>query len=312
MKFVMTRYLFAVLVALMGFTLSGVRSDAADSDASGTGGASLPKQAMEKILKVEGAEEKGLLSFEISRNDFDEVQGPVGVKFTPAFGLGGDCYFQPLEGGRALLNGDLPLKESEVNPFISELLRNHIVVQAFHQHAPTHPQVWFVHYRAEGDPVELAKHLEAALKVTSIKFPQSSPKNPQTSLDKQRLKEILKADSVTVGEDGVVTAWIYRTDKVSLDGTVVSPQTNISTNIQFKPMGASGQAAVMPDFSMTAKEVTPVLTLMLNELGWNQGCLYNQEIDETPQLFFDHMLKTGDAYKLAAEIRRGLDLTGSK
>jgi hypothetical protein len=45
--------------------------------------------------------------------------------------------------------------------------------------------------------------------------------------------------------------------------------------------------------------------------GWFQGCLYNQETDEHPQLYFDHMLKVGNAYALAAEIRRGLDLTAS-
>jgi hypothetical protein len=41
-------------------------------------------------------------------------------------------------------------------------------------------------------------------------------------------------------------------------------------------------------------------------------CLYNQETDEHPQLYFDHMLKSGDAYELAREIRRGLDLTDSE
>jgi hypothetical protein len=50
---------------------------------------------------------------------------------------------------------------------------------------------------------------------------------------------------------------------------------------------------------------------MLNQLGWYQGCLYNQETNEAPQLYFDHMVKTGDAYQLAAEIRQGLDLTDS-
>jgi hypothetical protein len=43
--------------------------------------------------------------------------------------------------------------------------------------------------------------------------------------------------------------------------------------------------------------------------GWFQGCLYNQETNEHPQLYFDHMLKVGNAYQLAHEIRRGLDLT---
>ena len=51
---------------------------------------------------------------------------------------------------------------------------------------------------------------------------------------------------------------------------------------------------------------------MLVDLGWFQGCLYNQETAEHPQLFFDHMLKVGDAYTLAREIRQGLDLTQSE
>jgi hypothetical protein len=92
---------------------------------------------------------------------------------------------------------------------------------------------------------------------------------------------------------------------------LVNPQANVSTNIQFKPRGGS-QADVVPDFSMTSLESDAVVSLMLNELGWYQGCFHNQETAEHPQLYFDHMLKTGDAYQLAAEIRRGLDLTRSE
>jgi hypothetical protein len=44
---------------------------------------------------------------------------------------------------------------------------------------------------------------------------------------------------------------------------------------------------------------------------WFVGCLYNQETNEHPQLYFSHMLKTGDAYALAHEVRRGLNLTAS-
>jgi hypothetical protein len=40
--------------------------------------------------------------------------------------------------------------------------------------------------------------------------------------------------------------------------------------------------------------------------------LYNQETDEHPQLYFDHLLKVGNAYDLARELRRGLDLTKAK
>jgi hypothetical protein len=49
----------------------------------------------------------------------------------------------------------------------------------------------------------------------------------------------------------------------------------------------------------------------MRDQGWHVGCLYNQETGERPQLYFSHMLKTGDPYALAAEIRRGIDLTNA-
>jgi beta-lactamase class D len=59
---------------------------------------------------------------------------------------------------------------------------------------------------------------------------------------------------------------------------------------------------------MESVEVQPVVATMRKQ-GWFVGCLYNQETNETPQLYFAHILKRGDAYTLAAEIRRGLDQT---
>jgi hypothetical protein len=105
---------------------------------------------------------------------------------------------------------------------------------------------------------------------------------------------------------------IDRTDRIVIDGIRVSPEANISTEVQFKPLSSSGStAAVGPDFSMESSEVMPVVRLMRQQ-GWFQGCLYNQETNEYPQLYFDHMLKVGDPYALAREIRRGLDLTDAE
>jgi hypothetical protein len=69
-------------------------------------------------------------------------------------------------------------------------------------------------------------------------------------------------------------------------------------------------AAAAPDFSMTSHEVQPVVALMRRR-GWHVGCLYNQETNERPQLYFSHMIKNGDHYKLAREIRTGLDRTNA-
>jgi Domain of Unknown Function (DUF1259) len=137
------------------------------------------------------------------------------------------------------------------------------------------------------------------------------PSHPTTPLDPDRLASILHGDA-QVGDEGVVTVSVSRSDEIVIDGIRVSPEANISTEIQFKPLSSTGSsAAVGPDFSQTSSEVEPVVSLMRRQ-GWFVGCLYDQETNEEPQLYFAHMLKTGDAYTLAAEVRRGLDPTDSE
>ena len=296
-------------VALAGFALAGTEIGFARSSAPDS--TSLPVEQIERIIQAEGMVSGAVLSIDISRDDIGNVQGPRGVIFTPDFEVHGTLDFQPLKAGGAFLNGDLALREEEVNPFIAALLTNGIVFQAFHQHTPSTPQVWFVHFRGTGDPLVLARSIKAAINVTATPFPQTSPEHPTTPLNPDELASILHGDA-SVGDGGVVTVTVLRKRGVSIDGVYVSPETNISTNIEFKPVGNGSRANVVPDFSMTADETVPVITLMLTKFGWYQGCLYNQETDEKPQLYFDHMVKSGDAYQLAREIRRGLDLTDAE
>ncbi len=269
----------------------------------------LPVTEIEAILQAQGTVSQGVLSIDIDRDDIGDVTGPRGVRFTPAFEINGTLTFQPLGDNDAFFNGDLALKPQECNPFIDAIIANGLIFQAFHQHyIETSPNVWFIHWRGEGPPVRLARAIKRVLDVTSTPFPQRPPSHPRTPLDPDRLASILHG-SAQVGDEGVVTVTIDRTDRIVIDGIHVSPQANISTEVQFKPLSSSrSSAAVGPDFSMTSSEVMPVVSVM-RRLGWFQGCLYNQETNEYPQLFFDHMLKTGDAYTLAHEIRRGLDLT---
>jgi hypothetical protein len=204
----------------------------------------------------------------------------------------------------------MALLSEETNPFIAALLEQKLVFQAYHQHLiDMSPEIWFVHYRGVGDPLALAKAVRAAIDVTKTPLPQTSPAHPTTPLDPDKLAKILHGDA-QVGEEGVVTVSVNREHGVKLGGVYATPDTGISTSVEFKPLGSAANAAVVPDFSMTADEVVPVVQHMQG-LGWFQGCLYNQETDEHPQLYFDHMLKTGDAYTLAQEIRTGLDLTDS-
>jgi hypothetical protein len=274
--------------------------------ASGT----LPYKKIQEIVQIPGTVSSGVLDITVSRDDIGDVKGPEGVVFTPNFEIHGDLYFQPLGRGKALLNGDLALKPDELQRFIDALIRNGLVWQAFHQHLPDlDPMVWFMHFRGVGDPLALARAIHNAIKVTATPLPQSEPAHPHTPLDPSRLASILHGDA-TVGGGGVVSVTVPRTDHVTLGGVPVSPETGISTTIEFKPLGGS-RANVVPDFSLTAEEVMTVVETT-RPRGWFVGCLYNQETAEHPQLYFSHQLKTGDAYRLAHEIRLALNHTNSR
>lgn len=272
----------------------------------------LPVEGIQRILQAEGSVSKGVLGIDIDRDDIGDARGPLGVTFTPAFEINGTLTFQPLGDDYAFFNGDLALKPEECNPFIDAIIGNGLIFQAFHQHyIETSPNVWFIHWRGEGEPLGLARAVKKVLNVTSTPFPQQPPAHPTTPLDTARLAAILHG-SAEVGDEGVVTVTVERSDRIVIDHVRVSPEANIFTEVQFKPLSSTGShAAVGPDFAMEASEVVPVVRVMRRQ-GWFQGCLYNQETNEHPQLYFDHMLKVGDAYTLAREIRRGLDLTGSQ
>jgi hypothetical protein len=270
----------------------------------------LPSAKIEKILELEGSVSDGVLSIDVSRDDLGKVRGPLGVEFDGSFEIDGTLTFQPLGSNLAFFNGDLPLKPKETQPFIDAIIANDLVFQAFHQHyIEMSPNVWFIHWRGLGAPLALAAAVRNVLRVTETKLPQKMPSKPRSPLDAKRLAAILHGDA-QIGNQGVVTVNVLRSDRIVIDGVQVSPEANISTNVEFKPLGGAGAWAA-PDFAMTGAEVMRVVPLM-RRLGWFSGCLYNQETSEAPQLYFDHMLKRGDAYSLAAEIRRGLDLTRSK
>jgi hypothetical protein len=273
------------------------------------GGGHLPVDHIQSIVGVEGTVSNGVLDMSIDREDIGDVHGPLGVTFTPSFEIHGDYYFQPDGRHGAFFNGDIALKPEETQDVIDAILSHGLIFQAFHQHfIEMTPQIWFIHLRGHGDPIHLAHATRAVLDATATPLPQTMPSNPTTPLDPERLASILHGDA-QVGSEGVVSVSVNRTDRIVIDRTRVRPETGISTSIEFKPLGGS-QAAVAPDFSMTSWEVQRVVRRMRRQ-GWFQGCLYNQETNEHPQLYFDHMLKVGDAYALAHEIRHGLDLTNS-
>jgi hypothetical protein len=259
---------------------------------------------IESIIRAKGTVSNGVLNIEIDRDDIPNVR-KNGVPIKPAFEINGNLCFQALSDGSVMLNGDLAFKDTELNPAIDQMLAHGLVFQAMHQHLfDLQPMVWFMHMRGRGSARALAEGCHAVLSATSTPLPQAPPKHPSTPLDVKRLSAIIGAPG-TVGASGVVSFEIPRRNPIHLGGVRISPFLNVYTPIAFQPLGGA-QAVVVPDFGQEAQEVGPCARTMRSQ-GWQIDCLYNQETDEQPQLYFSHDFKVGNAYQLAREVRRGLE-----
>ena len=93
-----------------------------------------------------------------------------GVPVPPTMGTSTAINFQPLGGGRAAITGDFVMVGREVNPVIRALQGHGIRVTAIHSHMlQEEPRLFFMHYWAKGDAVDLAKGLRSALDRMSLK-----------------------------------------------------------------------------------------------------------------------------------------------
>ena len=291
----------------------------------------LPVREIEDILQVSGKTHKGVFEAEVGRKDL-QVSG-YGIPFKASFEVHHDFAIQAINAHEAMTNGEFALVAKEIDPAIDALLRNGLVFQALHQHfIGLSPQIWHIHFRGKGDPRQLAKAIAAVTRTTGAPLPQKEPQNPSTPLDHHRLGHILGGEA-SVKEDGVVKVSIPRKNTIHLGGVKVSPLLGITTHVAFMPLQGPGphtasrngsgttgagnngngnngglRTGVAPDIAMTASEIDKVMKSMRSS-GFDVGCLYNQETDEHPQLYFSHQIAIGDAEHLAHRLREALNHT---
>ncbi len=94
----------------------------------------------------------------------------MGTEVPASMGVATAINFQPTGGGKAAITGDFVLRASEVNPVIRALREHGIEVTALHSHMLTdEPRLFFMHFWANDDALQLARGLRAALDRTASK-----------------------------------------------------------------------------------------------------------------------------------------------
>lgn len=229
-----------------------------------------------------------------------------GVAINPGLSLGGYAAFTRYPE-TTMLMGDLVVTEAEV-PKLTDVLQGTGIAQtALHKHLPQQsPPVWWTHVEAMGDPVQLARGLAAALKVTAT--PPATPRpvtQPAVELDTAGIDAPLGRKGTADG--GVYKFSIARADTITDEGHVLPAGLGLTTGVNFQPLGA-GRAATNGDIAMTAPEVQNVITA-LRRGGIQIVTIHNHGLTEEPRLFYLHFWGVTDAVTLARGVRGALDAT---
>ena len=128
---------------------------------------SLPVEKLDQAMGRKGNGGPALLQFGIPRAEKIEENG---MEVPPAMGVATGINFAPTGASTAEASGDFVLLASEVNPVIRALHQHGIAVTAVHTHMLTEqPRLFFLHFWANGDAVQLARGLRAAVDVTNSK-----------------------------------------------------------------------------------------------------------------------------------------------
>ena len=250
----------------------------------------------------------GVHKFGLPRTDLHVTVDGVSIK--PSLALGRWLAFRSM-GNQAMVMGDLVMAEDEINPVMSKLFANGIMVTAVHNHLlRAQPPTFYMHVAGQGDPVKLATALHEALGASKTPLgapgPSASPSPTASgSLDMDTAKL-----ETTLGHKGTANGGVYqfsipRADTISDDGMPVPPAMGTAIGVNFQPTGG-GKAAITGDFVLLAAEVNPVLQA-LRENGIEVTAVHNHMLDDTPKVFFVHFWANDDAQELAHGIRMALD-----
>jgi hypothetical protein len=122
---------------------------------------------LDQIIGVKGQANGGVYQFNVPRR---EAVTEDGMQLSPvgAMGVAIGINFQPTGGGKAAITGDFVLTSDEVNPVIMALRTHGIEVTALHSHMlDEQPRLFFMHFWANDDAINLARGLRAALDKTA-------------------------------------------------------------------------------------------------------------------------------------------------
>ncbi|GAA0321355.1 hypothetical protein GCM10008967_09860 [Bacillus carboniphilus] len=218
--------------------------------------------------------------------------------------------------GRAFNLGETVILQDEINPFISVLRRNGILVTAIHNHwLFDDPRLFYVHWESIDRPLDFARKTREALDVLTDKNVGTRSRGGRMwgrpNSDNGRAAELCDQFHRILGgdqsfEDGVCMVMQPRND---IRPTVLGRQARsfllVPQMFAFESLSRDGTALCSGETVLLEEEFNPLAT-QLRRRGIKITAFHNHWLFDDPKLMYIHFVKIDDPIQFALDVRDSL------
>lgn len=213
--------------------------------------------------------------------------------------------------GCALCLGETVILEEEVNPFISILRENDIIVTALHNHwLFEQPRLLYIHFQAIDEPLSFARKVRRALRVLTTRN-VGGTRHAWTPT--KHAEEICEEFHKILGgmhtfEDGVCTVMDSRNNiKPRVMGRRGRSFLLVPQMFVFESLSRDGKALCSGETVILQEELNPFIS-KLRKHNIDVTAFHNHWLFEDPRLMYIHFVKIDCPIEFAKDVKEALEV----
>ncbi|AXI10941.1 hypothetical protein CUC15_19280 [Oceanobacillus zhaokaii] len=211
--------------------------------------------------------------------------------------------------GEALCLGETVILQDEVNPFVSILRKNGIIVTAIHNHwLFDDPRLMYIHWESIDKPLDFARKTREALKVLTTRNVRGYSRdrgrnrpNPNAEGLCEQFHQILGGDHTF--ENGVCMIMRSRLNlKPRILGRPTRSFLAVPQMFTFESLTPDGRALCSGESVILEEEFNP-LASKLRGHGIIITAFHNHWLFDSPRLMYIHFVKIDNPVQFARDVR---------
>ncbi|WHY03575.1 DUF1259 domain-containing protein [Neobacillus sp. DY30] len=214
--------------------------------------------------------------------------------------------------GRALCLGETVILQEEINPFITRLREEGIIVTALHNHwLFEEPRLMYIHFESIDEPLDFASKVADALEVLTTRNIGRSNRTRQAT--NRRAEELCEEFHEILGgmstfENGVCTVMNSRTNIMArILGRRTRSFLALPQMFVFESLSSDGRALCSGETVILQEELNPFISI-LREHNIIVTAFHNHWLFDNPRLMYIHFEKIDRPIEFALDVRDALSV----